>query len=314
MVDPFSLLLLGQAIKVLSVPAGAAWKGFAEQLGSTAGGAAADKVTRWLVHGGDPDGLAESDVDEMRSDPAAATALSQRLEAHLGVPLSPAHAAPSTLGSSDSAIVSGYEAVLWRVAALAYLEDRPIVIDGALQGSDWLTACIPTPVFSKPHQLPDPARFWSSSDSPPRRERDDFALAEYYSRRILSDGRPAERDRLNLSFRRSGREGFPPDDPATPLLDRWHRIDGFEATWVLLEPDSAAQGHMIRAGASYADLERRQIGIDSYPPDWLPLLEIPVPDDLTGLKALGSGADAFAAQSKAVVARVKNALEMQQSL
>lgn len=305
MIDPFSAMLVAQAIKLLAGPAGAAWDQFATRLGSSVGGAAADKVTNWLLRGGGG-GLSDSDLLEMRNDDQASSALRGSLERHLGVTLTPTGVSAG-YENQDTVIVAGYEAVLWRVASLAYIENRPIVVDGALQGLGWLTLCIPTPISPRHGALPDPNGIWSRSDGPPRLDRPTFSLADIYVLAPSVDGRENVRDGLNLRYRREPKDVGRPDAPGTAPRDQWHRIEAIESTWVQLEPDGPADSVIEDRSGDPSSVRMDWLRHDWYPDDWYPLIDIP--DEVQGMVALSAGADAFAAKSVGLKQRVAAILE-----
>jgi hypothetical protein len=302
-IDPITAMLVGQAIKLLSAPAGAAWAAFSDSIGAGIGGAAAEKVARWLKHGSGADGLTGADILEMQQDDQASSAIRAGLERHLGVGLA-SGATPAANQSFDADIVAGFEAVLWRVASLAYIAGHPIVIDGAPQGSGWLTLCSPvTDFLYKPGQLPDPSKIWFRSSTPPRIERTE-TIADFRVLAPADGGRTRLKDELNLHFRRESIASSVPNDPGISLTDRWHLIEALESTWVQLQPTPKAYADMILAGADATDMKLGTIHHDWYPAEWLPLIDMPASDELQGMTALAAGADSFATQSGAVRQRV----------
>jgi hypothetical protein len=212
--------------------------------------------------------------------------------------------------TTDVAVVAAYQAIYWRLAVLAFVEDRPIAVCAALQGSDWLTVCLPRSGLSignpKP---PTPDDVFRLKGFSPMLVRHDigWGRADFFVKRKAEDQVGPEVQALNRAFRRSGDAGFPPEDSGAPLEERWHLINGIAAVWVQLAPDPEARTWMIDNG-KYQDIEDLDAPRwESYPPEWQPLLDIP--DEAAGVTALDRCIDELAASSTALKQRIAKMTE-----
>ena len=244
-------------------------------------------------------------VDTIEQEPEAGEALRGEMESILGVSLDLEGARKGT----DGWYVSAYEAILWRVGMLARWEERPIAIEGALQGSQWVTVCVPyKPVI-------DPARMWRRPDARTRlRPMFNDQPVDFFVRRIEDDNELRdELSRLNDRFMISPAAGFAPGEEGS-VAERWHRIDGLSRKWVVLKPDAAIQAMIDdrrpkwegRPQGATRNSELDPLAFDEYPAEWEALLRIL--SEATGIAALSAGADGFARASEASAAAVEAVL------
>jgi hypothetical protein len=246
----------------------------------------------------------EAVIDALDQEPAVRDELQLTAEDVLGVSLGASQVRPGT----DMWFVSAYAAVLWRTAVMAAWQDHPIAIEGALQGKDWVTVCVPV----APGPVPPAAMF----------RQVDFALlrplhdppVEFYVRRVEDRGvRRNEVDGLNNHFIDDPTASFPSGDIDTSVDSGWHRLDGLMRKHVILEPDAEATEHIRRSRSSlYAnmhiappDLNLHPPSIEEYPDRWRGLLRV---DEAQAIAALGSGADDYAAANTAIAQRAEEAL------
>jgi hypothetical protein len=244
--------------------------------------------------------------------PAARTSLRKEMENILGV----------ELGANDNVprgtaqwYVSAYAAILWRIAMLASWEARPIAIQGALQGPDWVTVCVPK-VRGK---VIDPSEMWRASDDGPHlilRPLPDHSLADFFVRRIKDDGERGDVvGELNLKFERNPIAAFSPK-ASESVVDDWHRIDGFGSVWVVLQPDAALAQNFPTGLPSFLNpaaprrlqnFDLHPLRYEQYPKDeWQPLLDISSKQG--AIAALSKGADEFASRSEASAAALEAVL------
>jgi hypothetical protein len=156
----------------------------------------------------------------MSEQPEASSALRNELESRLGVTLASSGFTDAARGT-DEFIVDAYEATFWRIATMAAWERRPIAIDGALQGPDWLTVCVPSVDirFASEPAVVDPRGVWNRLQ-PTILKRDSYSRpAEFFVKPASIPDRTHERDDLNLRFRRDPTAGFFPDREA-PVSQR----------------------------------------------------------------------------------------------
>src|SRR6266568_164317 len=102
-------------------------------------------------------------VDAIDKAPEARAVLGGEMERILGVKLSSDGVQGDVAGvkrGSDGWYVSAYAAILWRIAMLAVWEERPIAIQGALQGREWVTVCVP-----RVGRAIGPSTMWRQPDS-----------------------------------------------------------------------------------------------------------------------------------------------------
>jgi hypothetical protein len=302
--------LIHQAIKLVAIPLGEeSWNQFKSEIGKRIGGGAAEIAEDWMRRVAAPqqsDGNATADADlvnEMQQQPETASKVGAEIGRRLEMKLSSSAAiAPSNeVRPADEVVLDAYEAVSWRLAVLAFAEDRPIAVAGALQGENWVTACIPQNFAIGPSEPPEPSDIWMRFDRKLRLGGDDWRRANYFVRSTPPGRAPNEAAALDRSFRVSGDAAFPPESDGAALADRWHRVNGISALWVQLQPDSQATTWIIDRGqGDLTDLDHPLY--EAYPPEWKPLLEIP--DEVEGVTLLDRSADAFAAQSAALKARM----------
>ena len=302
--------LVVQAIKLIAPAGEAGWEQFTSEIGKRVGGGAANLVVDWVRRAAQPERPGETAspaaelVLEMQQQPMIASKLGAEVGRQLGMDLTSREATPPDVAvARDQVVLDAYEAVFWRLAVLAHVEDRPIAFEGALQGGDWTTVCVPSAGIrigtSKP---PAPGDVWTRRPHRKMLQRrdDSWGRAEFFVKRAGSEQATDEAAAINRSFRISGDSGFPPKDQGATLMDRWHRINGIASLWVQLEPDSPARSWIIAHGVDQID-DIDYPRYEMYPTDWKPLLDIP--NELEGVTMLGRSADAFAAESAAVKAR-----------
>jgi hypothetical protein len=211
---------------------------------------------------------------------------------------------------SDAWFVSAYEAVLWRVAAMAGWEARPIAVAGALQGPDWVTVCVPHRQWST-GQVVDPSSMWKVTVEGDRRRLKNPPVDFFV--RVDGNGQSAsDIEQLNREFIRT--RCFDAG-PASPNKGAWHRVDGLSRGWVLLQWDDALRAHiqklrapnMLDGGYLFpVELEARPPEWGECPQDWQFLMGIS--DPVAGIAGMRSGADAYAAAANTSVAAAKAAL------
>lgn len=250
--------------------------------------------------------------------PEARDALAGEMERILDVKLGADDVEQAARGT-DAWYVSAYAAIFWRIAMLAVWEDRPIAIQGALQGRGWVTVCAP-----KVRGPIAPSSMWQVWQQPDprvlRRVWQDRGPVDFFVRQIKDEAaRKAEIASLNREFI------IEPGDPFRPakaesIEDGWHRIDGASRAWVLLQPDATAERAIRRKRPpGLPDLlspKKENLwdgSFDLYPPkykeypaDWLELLDINSPPE--GIAALSAGADEFSAESETSTQAVEAAL------
>jgi hypothetical protein len=241
-------------------------------------------------------------VDTIEGAPEARAVLGEEMERVLGVKLGVGGDQSSTFAGarrgSDAWYVSAYAAILWRVAMLAVWEERPIAIQGALQGREWVTVCVP-----RVHRVINPSAMWWHSDSRTLlRIRGDGGPADFFVREIGDeDGRTREVAELNEQFMIDPTAVFKPTEVEF-TADNWHRIDGVSHKWVRLKPDAVTEEAIAsqrpHRPASYEgrdgrlNLELFPPTFNEYPADWQPLLKIG--SEQSGIAAVSAGADEFA--------------------
>jgi len=268
----------------------------------------------------DTDAELEADsafVDTIEEAPEAGAALGKEIGRILGVKLVVGGDQTSTFAGarrgSDGWYVSAYASILWRIAMLAVWEERPIAIQGALQGREWVTVCVP-----RARGAINPSAMWQHADSRTLlRIRGDGGKADFFVRQIGDeDGRKNAVAELNEQFM------IDPTAPFKPIeveftADNWHRIDGVSRKWVLLKPDAVAEEAIAsqrpHRPAFYGgrdvrlDLEYFPPKFNEYPANWQPLLKIG--SEKVGIAALNTGADEFARASEASAAAVEALFE-----
>jgi len=247
-------------------------------------------------------------VAALAEHPQQAAELRRVLEGKLGVPLGGSEAAVG----SDAWFVSAYEAVLWRAACTAGWEDRPIAVAGALQGPDWVTVCVPHRHLEA-GQVIDPATMWRTLAAQDRRRPVGGPPVDFFVRRVEHGQAATEAAELNKEFIKTRR--FVPG-PAGPSKEAWHRVDGLNRGWVLLQADDALREHIqeLRSPAQWEGRYMFPVNLDATPPKWEECPEewqllMDIPDSAAGIKALSDGVDAYAADSEAVVAAARAALD-----
>jgi hypothetical protein len=256
-------------------------------------------------------------VDTIEEAPEARAVMGEEMERFLGVKLGVGGDQGSTFAGarrgSDGWYVSAYASILWRIAMLAVWEERPIAIQGALQGREWLTVCVP-----RVRGAINPSAMWQHADSRTLlRIRRDGGPADFFVRQIGDEGgRRHEVAALNEQFMIDPTAVFKPTEVEF-TADNWHRIDGVYRKWVLLKPDAVAEEAIARQRphrpAIYGgrdvrvDLEYYPPKFNEYPADWQPLLKIGSEEG--GIAALSAGADEFARASEASAAAVEALFE-----
>ena len=245
-------------------------------------------------------------VEVIEQEPDAGEVLREEMESILKVSLDLEGASKGT----DGWYVSAYEAILWRVGVLATWEQRPIAIEGALQGPQWLTVCVP---YTR--DTPAPVNMWRRPDTRTRLRSLRDQPVDFFVRQIEADNeRRNELTALNDRFMISPAVPFAPGEEGS-LAGRWHRLDGLQRKWVVLKPDAATQ-RTVNAQSphfngrplfGHRNFDLHPLAFDDYPPEWTPLLRIP--DEATGISALSAGADGFARVSSASAAAVEAVLQ-----
>jgi hypothetical protein len=280
----------------------------------------ADPVANKLFHkSAPPSGAVTADidfVDTIEKAPEAGAVLSAEMGQMLGVELSTEEdlSAVEVRKGTPGWYVSAYAAILWRIAMLAVWEDRPIAIQGALQGWGWVTVCVP-----RVHAAINPSTMWRQSNPHTLlRVLHNKGPADFFVRQVKNKtvrGRTIAE--LNEQFMRDPDAAFKPAKTQS-IADDWHRIDGLSRKWVLLKPDANAEqvvaSHRpgvkdIFTGKSVTppNLELHPPRFEEYPTEWQPLLEIG--SEKVGIAALSAGADEFARASQASIDAVEAALD-----
>ncbi|MCA2244761.1 hypothetical protein JF781_20590 [Mycobacterium sp. WUMAC-067] len=249
-------------------------------------------------------------VDVLDTDVSADTraALGEDLEQILGVKLGTDEVPRGT----DGWYVSAYAAILWRVAMMAVWEEHPIAIQGALQGQQWVTVCIPrvrTPI--------EPSKMWwkyPPNESRLLRDPNGHGPVDFYVRHIEDkDAREREIEALNTDFIMDPGRPFKPEVDG-PIAELWHRIDGVNRRWVILKPDAGLETALTTRPSAlgggrrtYRTLKGAPPAWREYPDEWHPLLKIENESD--AIAALSAGADDFARKSESSAAAVEAALD-----
>jgi hypothetical protein len=313
-VELIAVWLVSQAYKLVAVP-------IANNLMKRVNDKIADKIaatTSKMLFGDRPPGdndetvggsgtAHESDLDlakTISNEPQIRAALNGDMEKIIGVSLRGGEGQRGT----PAWYVSGYAAVLWRVAMLAVWEERPIAIHGALQGQEWVTVCVPGK-----DKVIDPSTMWRQGDSGMLLRVIDRPPADFFVCQIKDS---SERERvlaeLNQQFMIDPTAPFEPAE-ADSVANSWHRVDGVSRAWVLLKPDPDLERAIEDARPRYEglnisprDLRTWPLAFNEYPKEWEPLLRIGSAED--GIAALGAGADEFAGASDASAAAVEKAL------
>jgi hypothetical protein len=253
-------------------------------------------------------------VDTIEKAPEAHAVLEEDIGAILDLDL---HSGEVRRGS-DAWYVSAYAAILWRIAMLAVWEDRPIAIQGALQGREWVTVCVP-----KVRGGIAPSSMWQQWQQPDtrvlRRVWHDDGPVDFFVHRVVDEAeRKAEITSLNKRFMREPNDGFRPAE-TEPAIESWHRIDGVSRIWVLIKPDALVERAIRLKRPGIPDifseeetlwtgsLEINPPKYEDYPPEWQELIDIESEKD--AIAALSAGADEFALQSEASTVAVEAALE-----
>jgi len=243
-------------------------------------------------------------VDTIEKAPEDGEVLSAEMGRMLGVQLG----ATGVKRGTDGWYVSAYAAILWRIAMLAVWEDRPIAIQGALQGQEWLTVCVP-----RVGSVIDPSRMWRQPE--PRtllRHFRDGGPADFFVRQIEDESvRGHDLAALNEQFMIDPNAAFEPADTES-VADGWHRVDGISRKWVLLKPDADAEQAILsrrpqRRWVVEPVLGHNPPAFKEYPAEWQPLLKIG--SEQGGIVALSAGADEFARASEASAVAVEAAFD-----
>jgi hypothetical protein len=299
--------LLREAIKLVWPVAEEGWDAFVGGIGTRIGEEGADLAVSWIRKALEAPDQVDEVTSELQQDPQVASALSAELGRQIGVQLTSDRAGTLPSAGTDEYILEAYAAVFWRLAVLAYVEDHPIAVCGALQGSDWITVCRPySGLAIGTPDPPSPDDIWLPSNSKMLRRQEDvnWRRADFYVKKhVPLDAVPAEVASLNRAFRRG--DPLPCHDATAPLEARWHRVDGVAGVWVQLKPDDAANKFMKEHGARVAELNNPPYRI--YPPEWQPLLDIP--DEVAGLTLLDRCADEFSKASARLRAKVNAILQ-----
>lgn len=248
-------------------------------------------------------------VDTIEKAPEAAAVLSAEMGRVLDVNLG----SDGVQRGTDGWYVSAYAAILWRIAMLAVWEDRPIAIQGALQGREWVTVCLP-----RVSNLIEPTKMWRQPDSRTLlRHLNNEGPADFFVRQI--EGKSARETALaalNDQFMISPKAAFKPAEVKS-IADNWHRMDGVSRKWVLLKPDADAEEAIVSHRPQVQDvftgksvtrpnLELHPPKYEEYPAECQPLLLIE--SERGGIAALSAGADKFAHASEDSALAVEAAL------
>jgi hypothetical protein len=326
-VELIAAWLVMQAYKLIVVPvASGVRQQFVNELSEKIAAPVSDKLFGDHASGpndGAPSGTdadagftADTDfVETIEKAPEARAVLGGEMERILGVKLGAAGVQGGVDGvkwGSDGWYVSAYAAILWRIAMLAVWEERPIAIQGALQGREWVTVCVP-----RVRKVIAPSTMWRQLDSRTlRRVYNNQGPADFFVRQIKDETvRGDEVAERNEQFMIQPNAAFKPI-AAESVADGWHRIDGVNRKWVLLKPDAEAEQAIkgppvILLGEPFGErnLETNPPEFYEYPDEWQPLLRIGSEKD--GIAALSAGADEFARASEASAAAVQAALDDQ---
>ena len=167
-------------------------------------------------------------------------------------------------------IVSAYQATMYDLAVVSSLAGRSVVVDGFLQGPDWLLACDRHVGSEEGQLLPDPENVWSRSASPAL-DRPSFPDFDFHLRHVVDT---QARSQLRATAERRARTSghiVPSKWPSSDTLfdERWIEVVGVEPYFVRLRPYGKAILKFDRA-----DLELGLIGFDDYPEEWQNLIEI----------------------------------------
>jgi hypothetical protein len=236
-------------------------------------------------------------VDGLEKEPEVADAVRGELEGVLGVSLGGAGVRRGT----PEWYVSAYAAILWRIAMLAVWENRPIAINGALQGTEWVTVSMPLV-----QQAIVPSKIWRRTDDGGLLRALGNPQVEFFVRQSEDErSRQHEVADLNERFMIAPKAGFK-DAEGTSVATDWHRIDGLSRKWVRLKLDPATEAAIIENTSTKGlfgepmfirNLTTRPPEFDEYPAEWKPLLTIP--SEARAIAVLSAGADAFARASDA---------------
>jgi hypothetical protein len=315
-VELIAAWLVMQAYKLIVVPVAS---GVRQQLVNELSAKIAAPVSERLFGNADAGLTADLDfVETIEKAPESGAVLGDEMGRILGVRLDAAGVKSGTAAGvkrgTDGWYVSGYASILWRIAILAVWEERPIAIQGALQGREWLTVCVP-----RAGRVIDPSTMWRQPDSRTLlRVLNDRGPADFFVRQIRDESvRGHEAAALNVQFMIDPDAAFAPEKTES-IADDWHRIDGVSRKWVLLKPDADAEraivSHRPQLGdvftgkpISHPNLELHPPKLNEYPGKWEPLLMIASEKD--GITALSVGADEFARASDASAAAVEAALD-----
>jgi len=316
-VELIAAWVLREAYKLVVVPVGTELRQrFDKKLADKIAGSVSTTLFHAQATGDNGEGANESEadaevsadtefVDALETSPEASDVLRGELEGILGVSLGGAGVRRGT----PEWYVSAYAAILWRIAMLAVWETRPIAINGALQGMEWVTVCVP-----RVQREIDPSTMWRTDEGSLLRVFGDPPV-DFFVRQIKDESsRQHELAKLNERFMMAPKAGLKRADDKSVATD-WHRIDGLSRKWVHLKLDPATEKALIENTSTKGmfgelmfrrSLKTRPPELDEYPDEWTPLLTIP--SEAHGIAVLSAGADAFACASEAAAAAVDAAL------
>ena len=259
---------------------------------------------------------------ELAANQQAMAALTEAVQAQTGEAIPSAGASPPAsrrMRDSQTIFLDGYQRALYNLTLTAVFAGRPVVVDAALQGPDWLTACIPQFGDDYGHirrgSFPDPERLWTSYN--PQYVEHGFGQGDlgtwpvsYYVRwmpnREERDRELAEREK---QFRFEPQSSFRSDLDAPPE-QRWLQILRVRPMWVQLESfgfdfqipqpayDDILERHFEQLGRKREPKSRDSLSFGDYPDEWKRLLEIPRPDE--GVRLLMDAADRLVAREDQV--------------
>jgi hypothetical protein len=256
---------------------------------------------------------------ELDADRQTARVLANALSARTGETLPSVGDQPRASGFSNdgrAVLLDGYQRALYNLTLAAVFAGRPVVVDGALQGPGWLTAC--SPRFRDDSQydgllraaVPEPSMLWypySIEDVEHGFTFPDEPNVTFHVRRLPDpQERQLELARREEQFQFTPRSSLPASAVGTAPQDRWLRIVRVRPRWVNLESDATDFAVpkpeyvtlLESAGLPQTPTPRHLLGFEEYPDDWRPLLKIPQPDE--GIRSLMDATDALVRHEYAI--------------
>lgn len=262
-----------------------------DRLATAVTDASADRLTSWFRAVAEERTSRDELGRELASDPELAVQVRHALRALPGGDAVPSEdTLPDTENISATSAseqqLDAYAEVLYQLAVSATWTQHPVVIEGFLQGPEWLTVCDPGDWRGAVDRTPAPHDLWIPTDRDgPVLERSGLLTAWQlsatgpgrsltYRIRYAPDAgqRAAGRASLERQFRLDSGAPLPDDDDDLAVNSRWHNVLRIRPYWVQLTP-FGPEFHKTDI------LLNRIQTFGQYPEEWHPLMEIHDPPE-----------------------------------